>query len=266
MNFIDILGSIPGLFSIFFEYWFGCETCLEGFINQEKIAPLALFYAVWGLLLFALVHHLCAFLLEQIPALEDDEDARDVLISEDVEDDDFIDDDDSDTFDTDTGYSQKSENSFRTPFVLPISLFGGGFVLFISVVLLEIAFWTFGSRDTYPMNDFYSTANAMLLFSALTAPITVAHEILKFIKAAVEKVTSAQLSPADTFVMSAASLGSLCLYAVAYFDVLHVVIGAPYSTILWATLLPILVALLLFAPIALLFFRKIRKLRSLLRV
>ncbi len=265
MNFYDIFGSVSGFFKLFLEYWLGCDACIEGFSISGKLDTFAILYAVWGLLLFALVHLLCRFLLAQVPAVQDDE-FYDGLNDDTLSEDDQFDEDDQSLDVDSSAYSEQIEDSFKTPYVLPISLLGGGFIICISAVLLEFSFWVMGSRSAHEMGDAYSTLNAMLLFCAVTGPLTALQEIVKFIKAAVEKITSAWLSPGDKIFTFITGLGFLYLYCAAYFDVLHIAIGAPYWTIFWATVLPILAVIALLAPIGLLFFRKIRRLRSVLRI
>lgn len=146
--------------------------------------------------------------------------------------------------------------SFMLIWLLPLCVV----TLLGMAALLELAFWILNSREKYQLGPVQTTINGFLIFSAVTAPVTALQELAKHVKRAAPE------SRIRKVIFALVSLACTYAYIVAYLDVMAVLHEAPKSAILWASLLPLALVLILALPLVFLFMRKLRKVKSLLRI
>ncbi len=216
---MDILiNSLTGVADLISAYWGGCSNCLSPFIKLDHLSASALYYALWGLVLYVIA----ALLGRLISPVED---------------------------------APEQRLSFMLIWLLPLC----AVTLLGMAALLEIAFWILNSREKYQLGPVQTTINGFLIFSAITAPVTALQELVKHLKTRIPQ------SIARKAAFALLSLVFTYVYIVAYLDVMTVLHEAPRSAILWASLLPFVLVLLLAVPVLMLFMRKLKRVKSLLR-
>lgn len=268
MEFSITAGTFAGFKDSFFEYWFFCEECLDGYVTPVGLDLSAMFFLLLSLFLFLVAHYSCRALLKLLPTSQHSEETEYYYDENDLEDDEFDDaaysgvEDDEEEEEEEENLEPQIEERFKKPYIAAYLFPFSAIIILLSVALLNASFWVFGTQTA----GAYSTTNAILVFGALTTPISILQEIWSFLKLAFEKVTGVANHIAVKALSLALGVWFLYLYIVSYFDVLSTIIGVPNSTILWATLLPPCILLALLIPVLLKFARKIRTLRSILRV